>query len=515
MRDHGVRRILFLCLLAGAGRIAGAQGLPPPPVPPENPITEDKRVLGKILFWEEQLSGDGTVSCGTCHAHGRSGTDGRIGIHPGPDALFGTPDDVRGSPGVVRSDAAGHPIPDPIFGLNRQVTRRAANATIEAAYAPELFWDGRAGRTFVDPESGAVRIADFGALENQALAPILSPVEMGRDGRSWADVVSKLAVTEPLGHATDLPPDVTAPIATHGTYPALFQAAFGSPEITAERIAFAIATYERTLVANQTPWDRFIAGIPGAMTPGQVQGWNFFRSSACSACHTPPEFTNQTFRNIGVRPPPEDPGRQEVTGLFQDRGRFKVPTLRGVGRKVTFMHQGGLSTLQDVIAFYRPNNPARFPDNVDPLLPVPVPPDQQPALIDFLANGLTDPRVANRAFPFDEPTLHAGNFPRLDFDPDKTTLRWPPLLGVPSYVVYRGRLSDLVDVDGNGLPDLGYGFCVSGSDPNPADGLFVDPEMPMEGEGFFYLKGVRDGPAERGLGVTSAGRRRAPTVPCP
>ncbi|HTK76819.1 MAG TPA: hypothetical protein VL371_16250, partial [Gemmataceae bacterium] len=227
------------------------------------------------------------------------------------------------------------------------------------------------------------------------------------------------------------------------------------------------------------------------------------------------QFTNATYRNIGVRPPPEDTGRQEVTGLAGDRGRFKVPTLRGVGLKATYMHNGVFSTLQDVIGHYRPNNPAIFPDNIDPILPVPVPPQVGPALVDFLVNGLTDPRVAAQSFPFDQPALHAGGLPVLSFDADKATLHWPSLQGVTSYVMYRGGLADLVDGNADGLPDGGYGVCVTGDDPNPADTVFVDAEIPAAGQGFFYLKGVRDGGIVRGLGVTSAVKPRLPAADCP
>ena len=513
------RGLLAFLLLAGLRTLAAAQigppPLPPVPVPLANPITEEKRALGKILFWDEQLSGDDTVSCGTCHANGRSGTDGRVGINPGPDVVFGDADDVRGSFGVRHADVLGNPVLDAIFGLGVQVTGRSANAAIMAAYSPELFWDGRAPETFIDPQTGTTSIFNGGALESQAIAPILSSVEMGRDNREWSHVAAKLAMSEPLGHATAVPPDVVPLIAAHPTYGELFQAAFGDPAVTAERIAKAIATYERTLVPNQTPWDRFVAGIPGAMTPGQTAGWNFFRGSPCAACHTPPTFSNFTYRNIGVRPPTEDPGRQNVTGLPGDRGRFKVPTLRGVGLKTTYMHNGVFSNLPDVVAHYRPGNPAIFLDNIDPILPVPVPPAVGPALIDFLANALTDPRVAAQTFPFDQPTLHAGGLQRLNFDPDKTTMRWPSLLGVPSYVMYRGSIADLVDFNADGLPDSGYGVCITDLDPNPADSIFVDAELPTEGQGFFYIKGVRDGGIVRGLGVTSAVKPRVPAAECP
>jgi cytochrome c peroxidase len=373
-------------------------------VPPQNPITEPKRVLGKILFWDEQLSSTNTVACGTRHRPATGGADPRFARHPGRDNLFQTPDDVFGSLGIVRTNAQGQPVPDPIFGLAPQVTRRAAQPFLTAEFAPSTFWDGRAGGTFIDPETQAVVIPAGGALENQTLDPILSDVEMAHEGRTWADVEAKLAASTPLALARDLPPDVASAIDANPTYPLLFTAAFGTPALTASRIAMAIATYERTLVANQTPWDAFNAGNPNALTPEQQAGLNFFRGSACAICHQAPFFTNHTFRNIGLRPIPEDSGRQEVTGQPADAGRFKVPSLRNVGLKAGFMHNGRLATLTDVINFYR-TPVLQFPQNRDPLVPVPVPQNVTIQLVDFLANGLTDPRVAAEIFPFDRPTL--------------------------------------------------------------------------------------------------------------
>jgi cytochrome c peroxidase len=495
---------------------AAAQALPPPPVPPQNPITESKRVLGKILFWEEQLSSPTTTACGTCHAPTAGGGDARLGLHPGPDGVTPSPDDRLASPGVVHANVAGAPIADPLFGFGVQVTARAANSTIGAAYAPSLFWDGRAGAAFVDPETGLTRISGGGALESQSVVPILSTVEMAREGRTWGDVRFKLQRAQPLRDATDLPPDVAAALASGPGYPDLFAAAFGDPAITAERIAFAIATYERTLVPDRTPWDRFVTGDPTAMSPGQVQGWNFFNGSPCRTCHTPPTFSNHGFHNIGVRPPAEDLGRQGVTGLPQDRGRFKVPTLRNVGRKPTHMHNGRVATVGDSIQWYRPNNPDRSPDNLDPLLPVGVPPDVFPALVDFLSNALTDPRVAAAQFPFDRPTLHGGALPRIDVGVDRSTLSWPALQGVQRYRVYRGTLASLRATDPDGLPSAGFGDCISADDPDPADNAFVDAQLPAPGEGYFYLKSVVDGGgAERGLGATSEGIARFVFTPCP
>ena len=133
---------LTLCTVAAP---SGSQGLPDVPVPGENPITENKRVLGKILFWEEQLSSDNSVACGTCHAIDFAGADSRVGMHPGADGILGNADDVFGSPGVVRRDVTNAPIDDPIFGFGPQVTARSAPNFFGGLWSPEVFWDGSAG----------------------------------------------------------------------------------------------------------------------------------------------------------------------------------------------------------------------------------------------------------------------------------------------------------------------------------------------------------------------------------
>jgi cytochrome c peroxidase len=385
--------------------------LPPVPVPAENPITEPKRVLGKILFWDEQLSTSNVVSCGTCHVPGRAGADPRIARNPGRDGLINTPDDVLGSPGIIRSNAANDYERDAVFGLLPQITGRAANSPINSGYAPELFWDGRARSTFVDPQTGEVAIAAGGALESQAVAPILNNVEMAHAGLNWDGVCVRLASVRPLELATNIPPDVAAVLAERPSYAELFRRAFGDGEITARRVAFAIATYQRTLISDQAPWDRFIAGQTNALTPQQAQGWQLFQGAArCNDCHTAPHFTDFSFRNIGLRPIEEDRGRQDVTGLAGDRGRFKVPSLRNAGLKRTYMHNGQFQSIQQVMGFYArgPGAPPQFPDNRDPLMTQIVLPPQDAALIDdFIRNGLTDPRVAAEQFPFDRPVLYS------------------------------------------------------------------------------------------------------------
>ena len=315
-----------------------------PPVPPENPITESKRILGKALFWEEQLSSENTMACGTCHFPSMGGSDSRLGpgsVHPGLNGSFGDPDDKVASPGVIHSDSANEFVEDSIFGFSPQVTTRRAPSHIGAAYFEELFWDGRARGNFVDPETGTTSIVSGGALESQAVGPIVNSVEMAHEGRTWDDVRVKLTAVTPMALASNLPADLAARLASAPSYPELFADAFGDPAINAKRIAFAIATYQRTLVPDDTLWDRFAAGDNDALNAQQQQGLaDFTGAGRCVECHVPPLFSDDSFRNIGNRPIAEDSGRQGVTGNIDDRGRFQVPSLRNVSLRGRAQREG-------------------------------------------------------------------------------------------------------------------------------------------------------------------------------
>jgi len=404
-----VRTAIVLTLLCGGigGWTKVRAQLPPVPVPPENPITEAKRVLGKLLFWDEQLSSDNTMACGTCHRPAAGGADPRVGRLTGTDDR--TVDDVWGSPGVVTMNEAGETLQDPVFGHDPQVTTRISPSNFGALWATEQFWDGRAGSEFVDPLTGEVVIASGGALENQALAPLANPVEMTRPGRAWNELTEKLERARPLALARNLPPDVTAAIEANSDYPSLFQVAFDDPEITPVRIAFAIATYERTLVADQTPWDRYMAGDETALTEQADNGWRIFQRLHCINCHEPPLFTNNDFLNIGLRPIKYDLGRQVVTGDEEDEGEMKVPSLRNVALRTRFMHTGEFSRLSEAIMFYDSGIALPGRDDI---------PDvgtyffslnglDNYDLAAFFRDGLVDPRVANETFPFDRPTLQS------------------------------------------------------------------------------------------------------------
>ena len=298
----------------------------------------------------------------------------------------------------------GTPIEDPTFGFEIQVTARSSPSFFGGIWAEESFWDGRAGSSVYDPITDELAIASGGALENQSLEPILSEVEMAQEGRTWSHVTEKLAGVQPLALASDLPGDIQSVLSPGTGYEELFESAFGSPGITPLRISFAIATYERTLVADQTPWDLYIAGDASAMTPNQTAGWNAFRNLPCAECHAPPLFTDNSFANIGLRDPGDDLGRQAITGLPGDKGRFKIPSLRNVGQRVNLMHTGAHSQVALIIDSYHPFE-FHFNENLDPRVPVIVNGASISGLLDFLLNGLTDPRVASGAYPFDRPTL--------------------------------------------------------------------------------------------------------------
>ena len=417
-------RILALIALSAAAAAQGGPGggggggggppqpLPPQPVPAQNQITAQKATLGKLLFWEEQMSTDNRVACGTCHTFAAGGGDVRRVRSPGMDGIIGTADDIFASPGVIRSDANNDYFPDGTFGFATQVTGRSSPTFLTAAWFTDLFWDGRARSSFVDPDTGVTLIPTGGALEAQALGPLLSSAEMAHDAHTFAQMTSKLASVKPMALATNLPSDMAAAIAGNVTYPSLFQAAFGTPDITAARVAMALATYQRTLVPNQSPYDAFVAGNPAALSPAQVNGLNVFLGPGrCVICHTTGLFSDNQFHNLGLRPIAEDQGRQAVTNNAADAGRFKTPSLRNVGLRNTFMHNGQFATITDVVTFYRNGGGPNLLNKDPQLIPLNLPPQGVNDLITFVSTALTDPRVAQSQFPFDRPTLRSQILP--------------------------------------------------------------------------------------------------------
>jgi cytochrome c peroxidase len=382
--------------------------LPAVPYPAENPPSEAKRILGKILFWDEQLSTDNSIACGSCHLPSANGADKRIGLEPGFDKKLNTPDDILGSLGVVARNKLGEPVKHTVFKHNPQVTNRSAQSFFSGLWAEHNFWDGRAGTEFIDPESQQIVIAAGGALENQALGPLMSHVEMAKTGQTAQEVIVKLVQAKPLGLATHLPKDIQQVLENTKGYGDLFKSAFGDDKISLKRVAFAIATYERSLVADQTSWDLAMAKQEKLPFLENL-GWEFFQQSGCAECHKPPLFTDNKFYNVGIQGRNTDAGRKLISLQDKDLGAMKVPSLRNTALKQTFMHTGQFSTLEQVIDAYAD---VPFEDMATKM------PNgdkynfqfteyQRKALVAFLSLSLVDKRVKNEIYPFDRPTLRS------------------------------------------------------------------------------------------------------------
>ena len=410
MNQHFSFFAALLCLTSVANAAPQFDSpLGPPTAPLENPITAEKAVLGKILYWEEQLSSDDTMACGTCHMPAAGFADPREGIHPGKDGIFQTADDLYTSPGVIRSAASGDFKPDPTFGLQEQCTGRRTPDIFGALYSPTAFWDGRASGEFINPVTHAIAIKTGGSLESQIAGPPGSDGEMAREGRDWEMIAAKIKAAKPLRLASNLPQDLIQALRRYPTYPQLFEQAFGTSEVSAQRIIFAIATYERTLVPSDTPYFRWLRGEKTAMTANQIQGHNqFMREAQCFSCHPPPIFTQPEFFNLGLRDWQADPGRMKVTGLHADRGKFRVPSLLNVGLRPRYMHTGEYQTLWPggVGQLYLEGGGPMVHDR-DILLTTlkDVPGIEMDKIMDFVGNALTDARVRDEIYPFDRPTL--------------------------------------------------------------------------------------------------------------
>ncbi|MBL8210899.1 MAG: c-type cytochrome [Bryobacterales bacterium] len=200
-------------------------------------------------------------------------------------------------------------------GIRGQKGGRSAPTVINRAYSLAQFWDGRAA-----------------TLEEQAIGPIANPIEMGE---THENVVAKLR---------KIP-----------GYRALFLKAFGTEDFTIDHVAKAIATFERTVLSGNSPYDRYQAGQKKAMTPDQIRGMDVYLNKAkCDQCHEGINFTSNAYHNIGVGMDKPDPdvGRYAVTKSEADLGAFKTPTLRDIARTAPYMHDGSLATLEEVVDYY-------------------------------------------------------------------------------------------------------------------------------------------------------------------
>lgn len=235
-------------------------------------------------------------------------------------------------------------------GVRGQVGGRSAPTIINSAYAPLQFWDGRAV-----------------GLEGQALGPIQNPIEMDL---TLPEVVEKL---------NKIP-----------GYRSQFQEVFGT-DVTAEAIAKAIASFERTVLSGDAPYDRYVAGDKQALSEAARRGYEvFFHKAHCSACHQGPNFSDNGFHNIGVGMADEKPdeGRYTETKQLGDRGAFKTPTLREIARTAPYMHDGREKTLEDVVEYYVKGGVPN--DQLDEeIFPLKLTDQEKADLVVFLKEGLS------------------------------------------------------------------------------------------------------------------------------
>ncbi len=197
---------------------------------------------------------------------------------------------------------------------------------------PLLFWDGRAN-----------------GLEAQALEPVTNPIEMHN---TWIDAVASLQ--------------------NDAEYPELFNKAFGTKNITKELATKAIAQFERTLISANSPFDKYLLGDTGALTPQEINGFNIFMDETrgdCFHCHgneNSPLWTDNIFHNNGLDEIITDRGLGNTTGDPNDDGKFKSPSLRNLAYSAPYMHDGRFETLDEVINHY--SEGLVYSSTIDPLM---------------------------------------------------------------------------------------------------------------------------------------------------
>lgn len=202
------------------------------------------------------------------------------------------------------------------FGHDRQRGRRNAQSLYTAAWMAPLFWDGRAA-----------------TLEAQAVHPLLDGTEMAGTRRLIERRLNR-----------------------DDTYRTLLRAVNGARRLTLQDAAAALAAFERTLRPPRSRWSRVMEQGVSALSDQELEGLHVFRTKAgCAACHNGPLLSDGQFHNLGISffgRAREDLGRYEVTHDPADVGRFRTPSLLGVGRSAPYMHNGLFASLENVVALY-------------------------------------------------------------------------------------------------------------------------------------------------------------------
>jgi cytochrome c peroxidase len=306
---------VLLLLTLGIGGIVRGQGIAsalPQAVdaPADNPAGPAKVALGRLLFWDPILSGNKDVACATCHhpdfgyAENLDISIGVNGIGLGTARKFATPNSI---PFVKRNSQS---LLNTAFnGIDRE-------GHYDPSTAP-MFWDIRSV-----------------GLEAQALEPIKTFEEMRGNAYSQEQALDS----------------VVARLKTIPEYGTLFTKAFGNSQaISSGNLGKALAAFERTLVANNSPFDRQMRGDKNAMTEAQIRGMAQFERVGCGNCHNGPMFSDYKLHVLGVpdngKLPVSDSG---ANGTYA----FRTASLRGLAFTAPYMHSGVFSTLEDVLNFY-------------------------------------------------------------------------------------------------------------------------------------------------------------------
>ncbi len=134
-------------------------------------------------------------------------------------------------------------------------------------------------------------------------------------------------------------------------YKKTFKEVYGEDSITPELLGRAIAAFERTIISNNSPFDKYMAGDQTAMSPEAIRGLALFKGKAkCIDCHDGPNFTDNSFHNIGLKS--DDEGRAAIIGDSKMKKAFKTPGLRNTLLTAPYMHNGSLGSLYEVVQHY-------------------------------------------------------------------------------------------------------------------------------------------------------------------
>ena len=301
------------------------------PVPEDNPITKEKTELGKLLFFDPILSGNKDVACATCH-HPEYGFAESLEISIG----------VNGS-GLGLSRAFNQPNDIPFVKRNSQTVVNSAfngltNGESNLGSQAPMFWDLRVK-----------------SLENQALEPIKALEEMRGHTYEQSDALD----------------NVLSRLKQIAAYRQLFREAFGVENaITKENLGKAIASYERTLIGNNSRFDQYMRGNQSILSRNELDGLNLFLKDGCTKCHNGPMFSDFKTHVMGV-------ADQEKLMIpddgFEKRYAFRTPSLRNLRSTYPYMHNGKLKTLENVLEFYEDLSGGKIansnikPEQIDPL----------------------------------------------------------------------------------------------------------------------------------------------------